>query len=260
MVGLKKGKTEEKTEEKPTEAEATATEQTEQKVEETQSTENRDSIRRIIKFNQDEKSEETKSEEKTEETAEAKTEEPTKEKPMPENESKGETSAAAAPSQGESLEQQRALMQSIKDFDYQIKKNNEEIKNLKEQVETISKDLDDLVSLYEIVSEQMNPFVGLSKVTKQRIEALENFTTEIQALKTRIEELEISIGKMPPSSEEKTEESIPSPTEPQTATPKENIATDVNLDDAVERAIEALAFEEKLDEVIDNFLNEINKV
>ncbi len=257
MVGLKKGKTEEK----PTEAETTATnEQTGQEGRETQPTENKDSIRRIIKFNQDEKSEGEKDEQKAEETAEAKTEGSTKEKSMPENESKGETPAAAAPSQGETLEQQRALMQSIKDFDYQIKKNNEEIKNLKEQVETISKDLDDLVSLYEIVSEQMNPFVGLSKVTKQRIEALENFTTEIQALKTRIEELEISIGKMPPSSEEKTEESIPSPTEPQTATPKENIATDVNLDDAVERAIEALAFEEKLDEVIDNFLNEINKV
>ena len=258
MVGLKKGKTEEK----PTEAETTATnEQTGQEGRETQPTEDKDSIRRIIKFNQDEKSEGEKDEQKAEETAETKTEESTKEKSIPENESKGETSATTAPSQGEALEQQRALMQSIKDFDYQIKKNNEEIKNLKEQIETISKDLDDLVSLYEIVSEQMNPFVGLSKVTKQRLEALENFTKDIQELRTRIEELEISIGKMPPqSSEKKTEESAPSPTESQTATPKENIATDVNLDNAVERAIEALAFEEKLDEVIDNFLNEIDKV
>ncbi len=55
----------------------------------------------------------------------------------------------------------------------------------------ITKDLDDLVSLYEIVSEQMNPFVGLSKVTKKRIDALENFTAEIEEVKGRMGDLEI---------------------------------------------------------------------
>ena len=36
----------------------------------------------------------------------------------------------------------------------------------------------------------MNPFVGLSKVTKKRIDALENFTKEIEDLKDRTGELE----------------------------------------------------------------------
>ncbi|KYK27502.1 hypothetical protein AYK20_02815 [Thermoplasmatales archaeon SG8-52-1] len=90
----------------------------------------------------------------------------------------------------ESLEQKRAILQSIKDFDFQIKKNSEEIGGINQKLELLSKDLDDLVSLYEIVSEQMNPFVGLSKVTKKRIDALENFTKEIEYLKERTSELE----------------------------------------------------------------------
>ncbi|KYK22578.1 hypothetical protein AYK24_01945 [Thermoplasmatales archaeon SG8-52-4] len=90
----------------------------------------------------------------------------------------------------DSLEQKRAILQSIKDFDFQIKKNSEEISGINQKLELLSKDLDDLVSLYEIVSEQMNPFVGLSKVTKKRIDALENFTKEIEFLKERTSELE----------------------------------------------------------------------
>jgi flagellar protein FlaC len=90
----------------------------------------------------------------------------------------------------EGLEQKRAILQSIKDFDFQIKKNQEEITGINKKVDSVSKDLDDLVSLYEIVSEQMNPFVGLSKVTKKRIDALENFTREIEILKERTGELE----------------------------------------------------------------------
>ena len=90
----------------------------------------------------------------------------------------------------ETLEQKRAILQSIKDFDFQIKKNQEEIGGLSQKLEAVFKDLDDLVSLYEIVSEQMNPFVGLSKVTKKRIDALENFTNEIDTLKERTAELE----------------------------------------------------------------------
>jgi len=90
----------------------------------------------------------------------------------------------------DSLEQKRAILQSIKDFDFQIKKNTEEITTLHKKLESVSKDLDDLVSLYEIVSEQMNPFVGLSKVTKKRIDALENFTKEIDEIKERIGDIE----------------------------------------------------------------------
>jgi len=90
----------------------------------------------------------------------------------------------------DSLEQKRAILQSIKDFDFQIKKNAEDITSIHKKLESVSKDLDDLVSLYEIVSEQMNPFVGLSKVTKKRIDALENFTKEIDDLKERMGEIE----------------------------------------------------------------------
>ncbi len=90
----------------------------------------------------------------------------------------------------DSLEQKRAILQSMKDFDFQIKKNTEEITSVHKKLESISKDLDDLVALYEIVSEQMNPFVGLSKVTKKRIDALENFTKEIEDIKERVGEIE----------------------------------------------------------------------
>ena len=90
----------------------------------------------------------------------------------------------------EVLEQKRAILQSIKDFDFQIKKNQEEIIIINNKIESVLKDLDDLVSLYEIVSEQMNPFVGLSKVTKKRIDALENFTREIGEIKERMGDLE----------------------------------------------------------------------
>ena len=90
----------------------------------------------------------------------------------------------------EGLEQKRAILQSIKDFDFQIKKNQEEITTVNQKLDSVSKDLDDLVSLYEIVSEQMNPFVGLSKVTKKRIDALENFTREIDDLKNRMGDIE----------------------------------------------------------------------
>jgi flagellar protein FlaC len=93
-------------------------------------------------------------------------------------------------SEREVLEQKRAILQSIKDFDFQIKKNQEEITLINNKIESVLKDLDDLVSLYEIVSEQMNPFVGLSKVTKKRIDALENFTSEIDEIKERMGDLE----------------------------------------------------------------------
>ena len=83
----------------------------------------------------------------------------------------------------------------MKDFDFQIKKNQEEITNIYEKVESLSKDLDDLVSLYEIVSEQMNPFVGLSKVTKKRLDALENIIKEVDGVKTRIGDLESTLEK-----------------------------------------------------------------
>ena len=101
----------------------------------------------------------------------------------------------AADAAREELEQRRTILQNLKDFDFQIKKNQEEITNIYEKVESLSKDLDDLVSLYEIVSEQMNPFVGLSKVTKKRLDALENIIKEVDGVKTRIGDLESNLEK-----------------------------------------------------------------
>ena len=105
--------------------------------------------------------------------------------------------APAAPAGGsrDDLEQRRNMLQSIKDFDFQIKKNQEDIGKMVEKLDGLTKDLDDLVSLYEIVSEQMNPFVGLSKVTKKRIDALENFTKEIEDIKTRMGDVESVVEK-----------------------------------------------------------------
>ncbi|MBS3778395.1 MAG: hypothetical protein KGY50_03775, partial [Candidatus Thermoplasmatota archaeon] len=82
------------------------------------------------------------------------------------------------------------ILQRIKDFDFQIKKNQQDINAVGEKITALSKDLDDLVSLYEIVSEQMNPFVGLSKVTKKRLESLENITREVDTLKEKLSTIE----------------------------------------------------------------------
>jgi chromosome segregation ATPase len=140
------------------------------------------------------------------------------------------TPGASTDTAREELEQRRTILQNMKDFDFQIKKNQEDLTNLNEKVENLSKDLDDLVSLYEIVSEQMNPFVGLSKVTKKRIDALENFTKEVDNVKNRIGDLESLFEKsrlsadgnvrtipvLKPTKEEKTGSEKPKET---TATP-----------------------------------------
>ena len=81
-------------------------------------------------------------------------------------------------------------MQRIKDFDLQIKKNQQDINDVSEKMNAVSKDLDDLVSLYEIVSEQMNPFVGLSKVTKKRLESFETINKELSIIKEKISMIE----------------------------------------------------------------------
>lgn len=129
---------------------------------------NADNLRKVIKINPSEEQEKNESE-------------PEQNDQIPEDEEL---------SKREALERKRAILQSIKDFDFQIKKNQEEITSINNRLDGVLKDLDDLVSLYEIVSEQMNPFVGLSKVTKKRIDALENFTREIGDIKDRIGDLE----------------------------------------------------------------------
>lgn len=154
-----------KTEEDTKKETPVETKKPEEKVEEDDKKKNTDKLRKVIKVgSNEEKDVKTKREKPSEVETELNTR--------------------------DSLEQKRAILQSIKDFDFQIKKNQEDISSINQKIESVSKDLDDLVSLYEIVSEQMNPFVGLSKVTKKRIDALENFTKEIEDLKDRTAELE----------------------------------------------------------------------
>jgi flagellar protein FlaC len=163
----------------------------------------------------------------------------------------------------ESLEQRRAILQSIKDFDFLIKKNQEHITGLNQKFDSVSKDLDDLVSLYEIVSEQMNPFVGLSKVTKKRIDALENFTKEIDNLKERTAELESfaerSGAKLKTVREvgEFDEETQ----EPQDLGPMNNDIlmelSDNDLEIILERALGSLSPENTVDMLIDEFIENL---
>jgi len=186
----------------------------------------------------------------------------------------------------EDLEQRRTILQNMKDFDFQIKKNQEDVTNLVEKVENLSKDLDDLVSLYEIVSEQMNPFVGLSKVTKKRIDALENFTKEVDSVKIRIGELESIIEKnssntsggiistaVKPSSEvKKTVTDMPATPTVKTVTPT-SISTvttvtqtpteikpidgqnlsDTEMDEILSKSLEAVFIEQNIDTMINEF-------
>jgi archaellum component FlaC len=183
------------------------------------------------------------------------------------------TPGASADAAREDLEQRRTILQNMKDFDFQIKKNQEDVTNLLEKVESLSKDLDDLVSLYEIVSEQMNPFVGLSKVTKKRIDALENFTKEVDSVKIRMGELESVIEKngfstgggiisttVKPSSEVKTvtPTSIPTVTTvTQTPIKMQPIETqnisDKEMDEILSKSLEALFIEQNIDTMINEF-------
>ena len=182
-------------EEKPETAEETPSKTDEKEDEKPAEDEKKDveSLRKVIKVDQ---TEEKKDEEPAEDDnkEEKKPTEPVKEDKAPSDKggsAGGDEAAETDPSSGrESLEQKRAILQNIKDFDFQIKKNQEELSSVNKKIGGMSKDLDDLVSLYEIVSEQMNPFVGLSKVTKKRLDALENFTREIDGLKERMGEME----------------------------------------------------------------------
>lgn len=148
----------------------------------------------------------------------------------------------------DTLEQKRAILQSIKDFDFLIKKNSEEITSLNKKIESITKDLDDLVSLYEIVSEQMNPFVGLSKVTKKRLDTLENFNEEIENIKSRIGDIEIFFEKNGRGFETVKEKEI-----------EDNIQdlSSEDLDRIIENSFSNENIDKKIDEVIEEFIKNL---
>ncbi|MHA1221341.1 MAG: flagella accessory protein C [Candidatus Heimdallarchaeota archaeon] len=151
----------------------------------------------------------------------------------------------------ETLEQKRALLQNIKDFDFQIKKNQQDIDGITNKLGSLSKDLDDLVSLYEIVSEQMNPFVGLSKVTKKRLDALENFTKEMDLLNVRLGDLESFAVQAGAKLERRGQEQ----TMPITKMSGE--FSDNDLDTIIEQSLMALSVDQKIDTAIDEFIESL---
>ncbi len=186
------------------------------------------------------------------------------------------TPGASVDATREELEQRRTILQNLKDFDFQIKKNQEEITNINEKVESLSKDLDDLVSLYEIVSEQMNPFVGLSKVTKKRLDALENIIKEVDGVKTRIGDLESNLEKNGVSTKGSTTIVTPKPTtepnvrsetaptpkapliiSPSRPTPLHATALEPwnenQIDDLLNKSLESLLMEQNIDTMINEF-------
>jgi flagellar protein FlaC len=201
---------------------------------------NVDELRKVIKVDQEEKPEK-------------------EEEPVNEEQQSDDTE----PPTRESLEQKRAILQSIKDFDFQIKKNSEEITSIFKKLESVSKDLDDLVSLYEIVSEQMNPFVGLSKVTKKRIDALENFTKEIDELKERVGDIEsftekagvdfaeIKALKDTTPTVTKKEKSPEQPTKI-----SQEFSTD-DFDYIIEQSFQDINIDLEIDNVIDDFIEKL---
>jgi archaellum component FlaC len=216
--------------------------------------------RKLIKFDAPEKPISNKIDEKTANQI----------KPI--NVTKSDSSTDAA---REELEQRRALLQNMKDFDFMIKKNQEDITTMSNKVESLSKDLDDLVSLYEIVSEQMNPFVGLSKVTKKRLDALENIIKEVEGVKNRIGELELTLDpslkmKTPntpnptnmPTDIKNTQKSVTQqdiPQEKHRLQPMQNQVglpekiSEIDLDDILNKSLESLLAEQNIDTMINEF-------
>jgi archaellum component FlaC len=164
----------------------------------------------------------------------------------------------------------------MKDFDFQIKKNQEEITHMSEKVESLSKDLDDLVSLYEIVSEQMNPFVGLSKVTKKRLDTLENIVEEVEGVKTRIGDLESMLEKTGTSGGGHNAPTLVNPTaemnmkQDESSGPRASVAfpssqlvgmqlpkiekiTEKEMDELLNKSLESLLIEQNIDTMINEF-------
>lgn len=73
----------------------------------------------------------------------------------------------------------------------------------------------------------MNPFVGLSKVTKKRLDALENITTEVDSMKTKLKDIETVFeksGHILPITPQINQKQEPKK-EPQTTTPADPKAT-----------------------------------
>ncbi len=205
-----------------------------------------DSIRKVIKL---ESPEETSTETEKSEALDEKAEEVPKEKDI--------SGSAPDPTTGKPPEQNMEVLKGMKDFDFQIKKNQGGITNLNQKLDSVTRDLDDLVSLYEIVSEQMNPFVGLSKVTKKRIDALENFTREVETLKSRMEDMESFAEQAGINLNENLEQRSTLANEGHSKNASEKVIGKEDIDNIIEESLNALTAEEKVDLIIDEFIENL---
>ncbi|MEA3457883.1 MAG: flagella accessory protein C [Candidatus Thermoplasmatota archaeon] len=205
-----------------------------------------DSIRKVIKLDSPK---ETATEAEKSEASDEKSEEVPKEK---------DTSGSAPDlTTGKSPEQNVAVLQGMKDFDFQIKKNQGGITDINQKLDSVTRDLDDLVSLYEIVSEQMNPFVGLSKVTKKRIDALENFTREVETLKSRVGDMESFAERVGANLNENQEQISTLSNKEHSKNVSEEVMGKNDIDSIVEESLNALTSEEKVDLIIDEFIENL---
>lgn len=150
-------------------------------------------------------------------------------------------SEETAPSTVQSTAQIEKIIVDIKELDSKIKENQDIITNLGEKVGSISEDMNELLGLYEIMTGQMNPFVGLSNVTKKRLDTLENFDTEIDSLKTRLEKLEALFGKINLDEVDHFQD----------------ITSMSNIDEIILRALEFVLEKDKVDDIIDEALQNV---
>ena len=113
----------------------------------------------------------------------------------------------------------------------------------------------------------MNPFVGLSKVTKKRIEALENFTKEVEDLKNRMNDIEAfaenagvnldSLQELKNSRNQDSEKKEITGVSNQESVEQKNelSVNDVNI--IIEQSLSDIDLDKKIDFLIDDYIENL---
>jgi len=215
-------------------------------------------LRSIIKVDQPSQEQQQKNEQTAEKTDTPKT-----------SDTQAQKNDDETPVLKKDLEEKKEYLKAFKDFDFRLNENKEKVDTIMEKVNSLSRDVDDLVSLYEIVSDQMNPFVGLSRVTKDRIDALEHYTEEIQELKERLEQLELTAisakenKDITPRRFENKEKHSPPQKHPHTTSSYDTLKTtdtnysDQELDTILEESLRTLQPLRNIEQEIIDFLDKI---
>ncbi len=220
----------------------------------------KDNLRRVIKLNNDSPQVDENDSDENKESSTDKQE--SKKKQLKNNRNHQEQTLK------KQLEEKKEYLKQIKEFDFRINENKKQLEELTEQINSVTGNLDDLVSLYEIVSEQMNPFVGLSRVTKKRIDALENYSKEIENLKTKMMQIESDLeqGKLKNNQKKEMKTPINSHLSIKTEDKPENEGflaptppnfsiTDEQLEHMVDEAIDTVDEDYELERKISIFLD-----